>query len=146
MKRLLIAAVLCLAPCAVAKAETVLELASAKSPAFGSALEISGLAAMLKGGGAFTIFVPSSAAFAKLNDKLMNDPERLKAVLAYHIVPSKVTSTELKQMVAAKTVNGKELKVSSKGESIEVGKAKVLQGEAVASNGLVYTIDAVLMP
>lgn len=146
MQRWLFTAFFCLTPWAVAQAATVLEVASAQSPAFGSALEASGLAPMLKGGGTYTVFVPSSAAFAKLDEKLMKDPERLKAVMAYHIVPSKVTPSELKQMVAAKTVNGKELKVSSKGPFIEVGKAKVAQGEISASNGLVYSIDAVLMP
>ncbi|HKX13275.1 MAG TPA: fasciclin domain-containing protein [bacterium] len=146
MKRIVFAAVLCLSTLNTAHAATVFELVSAQTPAFGAALETSGFAAMLKGGGVFTIFVPSSEAFAKLNDKLLNDPERLKAVMAYHIVPSKITSADLKQLVSAKTVNGKELKVSSKGETIEVGKAKVTQGESLGSNGMIYTIDSVLIP
>jgi len=146
MKRLLILAVLCLSPLATARAATVAEVASSQSPAFGAALESSGLASMLKGSGPFTLFVPSAEAYAKLGEKFQNDPERLKAVLAYHIVTGKVTVDGMQQMISAKTVNGSELKVAAKDGKIEIGKAKVLQAALAASNGLVYVIDAVLMP
>ncbi|HKY61996.1 MAG TPA: fasciclin domain-containing protein [bacterium] len=145
MKRMMIAAVLCLGPWANATAATVAEVVAAKDPAFSTALESAGLASMLKGG-LFTVFVPSSDAFAKVDGKLRSDPDRLRAVLAYHIVPAKVTPEQLRQMLAAKTVNGKELKISNKGETVQVGRAKVLPGETTASNGVVYGIDAVLMP
>jgi uncharacterized surface protein with fasciclin (FAS1) repeats len=148
MKRLWILTVLVLSSYATANANaaTVAEVANAKSPAFGAALQSSGLGAMLKGAGPFTLLVPTDEAFAKLGDKFKNDPERLKAVLTMHIVPGKVTAAEMKERANAKTVNGKALKVSAEDGKFEIGNAKVLQADIAASNGLVDTIDAVLMP
>lgn len=146
MKRLWIALVLCAAPLAQAQAATVLEVAATKSPAFAAAFQVAGLAPVLKAPGPFTLFVPSDAEFAKLSDKIKNDPDRLRAVLTYHIVPEKKTAQEMATRGEAKTVNGKELKVSSKDGKVSVGKAVVLQADIAAGNGLVDTIDAVLMP
>src|SRR5262245_15691931 len=50
-----------------------------------------GLADTLKTGGPYTVFAPTNEAFAavpaKTMDELGKDPAKLKAVLAYHVVP-----------------------------------------------------------
>jgi uncharacterized surface protein with fasciclin (FAS1) repeats len=52
-----------------------------------------GLTDTLKGTGPFTVFAPSNAAFAKVPAKTMDDlaqhPEKLKAVLTYHVIPAR---------------------------------------------------------
>ena len=50
-----------------------------------------GLAETLSGDGPFTVFAPTNEAFEKLPqsvvDALMADPEALKNVLLYHVIP-----------------------------------------------------------
>src|SRR5690348_4105560 len=57
------------------------------------ALEAAGLVDTLKGPGPFTVFAPSDAAFAKLPagtlESLLADPDKLRAVLTYHVVSGK---------------------------------------------------------
>ena len=55
-----------------------------------SLLEKAGLVDTLAGGGPFTVFAPTDAAFAKVPkatlDALAADPAKLKSVLLYHVV------------------------------------------------------------
>jgi uncharacterized surface protein with fasciclin (FAS1) repeats len=58
-----------------------------------------GLSGMLKEAGPFTVFAPTNEAFAKVPAKTMSDlaahPDKLKAVLAYHVVPGKVMAADV---------------------------------------------------
>merc|ERR1711953_154005 len=58
-----------------------------------------GLEETLSGDGPFTIFAPTNEAFEKLDqslvDELMANPEELKKILLYHVVPSEVKSSDI---------------------------------------------------
>ena len=58
-----------------------------------------GLDETLAGDGPFTVFAPTNEAFEKLPkemiDGLMADPEVLKKVLLYHVLPSEVQSKDI---------------------------------------------------
>ena len=62
---------------------------------------------MLSGEGTFTVFVPTNDAFGKIPDAQMNawlsetDQTRLKSLLSYHIVPGKLSSTQVKDYFAS---------------------------------------------
>lgn len=108
----------------------------------------------LKGAGPFTVFAPTNDAFAKIPaDKLAalkSDPEMLKNVLLYHVIPNmKVAAADAKTMMAP-TAAGAQLSVKAKmmGDtpSVMVDKAKVIQADVMASNGVIHAIDQVLMP
>jgi uncharacterized surface protein with fasciclin (FAS1) repeats len=108
----------------------------------------------LKGAGPFTVFAPTNDAFAKIPkaklDALMNDPMMLKQVLMYHVLNMKVASADAKTMNAP-TAAGSDVMVKvkmSKGKmsSVMVNKAKVVQPDIMASNGVIHGIDTVLMP
>src|SRR4051812_8352674 len=55
-----------------------------------------GMGDTLKAAGPITVFAPTNDAFksvpAKTMDELAHDPAKLKAVLAYHVVPVKLTA------------------------------------------------------
>ncbi len=108
-----------------------------------------GLADTLKGQGPFTVFAPSDEAFkavpAKTMDELAKDPARLKAVLGYHVVPSKLNSTDIKNM-SVKSVNGADLALSKAGDFVTVEDAAVQTADIAASNGVVHIVDRVMMP
>jgi uncharacterized surface protein with fasciclin (FAS1) repeats len=108
-----------------------------------------GLADTLKGSGPFTLFAPTNAAFkgvpAKAMDELAHDPAKLKAVLAYHVVPGTMMAAQVKNS-QAKTTEGASLSLSRAGEFVTVEDAMVQTPDIVATNGVVHTVDRVLMP
>src|SRR4051812_28121491 len=73
--------------------------------ALAKALDAAGLVDTLKGPGPFTVFAPTDAAFAKLPpgslDSLLADPDKLRAVLLYHVVSGKVTAADAAKLQSA---------------------------------------------
>ena len=115
-----------------------------------AALGAAGLVDTLKGAGPFTVFAPTDAAFAKLPagtvDALLKDPERLKGVLLYHVVPGKVPAAEVVKLTSAKTVQGSNVAIRVSGSTVFINDAQVTAADVDASNGIVHVIDTVLLP
>jgi len=108
-----------------------------------------GLADTLKAAGPYTLFAPTNEAFkavpAKTMDELAHDPARLKAVLSYHVVPGKLLAAQVKNG-PAKTAQGANVALAKAGEFVTVEEAMVQTPDIVATNGVVHTVDRVLMP
>jgi uncharacterized surface protein with fasciclin (FAS1) repeats len=129
-----------------------------------AAVKAAGLVDTLASGGPFTVFAPTDAAFAKLPagtvDTLLQPANRdqLRAVLTYHVVPGKVTSTQLVDLIGKNggkatltTVQGGTLTASMSGSSVVItdasgGTAKVTAADLVQSNGVIHITDAVSLP
>ena len=109
----------------------------------------SGLGDSLRGAGPFTVFAPNNDAFAKVPAKTMDalgsDPARLKAVLAYHVLPGKVLAAEVRNG-NSKTVNGANVALSRAGDFVTVEDAMVQTPDLAATNGVVHVVDSVLLP
>merc|ERR1712062_602657 len=76
-----------------------------------------GLAETLSGDGPFTVFAPTNEAFERLPqstvDALTADPELLKKVLLYHVVPAEVKSSDVtSDDVVVDTAEGSKLRVN----------------------------------
>jgi uncharacterized surface protein with fasciclin (FAS1) repeats len=116
-----------------------------------NAIKAAGLSETLKGKGPFTVFAPTDEAFAKLPagklDSLLKDAPTLKALLAYHVVEGKVMSKDVAAMdgKTAKTVNGAELKISSKDGVKLNDDSTVTKTDIECSNGVIHVIDTVVM-
>jgi uncharacterized surface protein with fasciclin (FAS1) repeats len=108
-----------------------------------------GLADTLRGTGPFTVFAPTDEAFKALPAgalaKLAVDKDALRAVLTFHVLPGKVLAAEVKAG-NAKTVNGATLPLAKAGTFVTVDEALVQTPDIVATNGVVHTMDRVLMP
>jgi uncharacterized surface protein with fasciclin (FAS1) repeats len=108
-----------------------------------------GLADTLKSSGPYTVFAPTNEAFAavpaRTMDELAKDPARLKEVLSYHVLPSRMTAAEVKTG-KAKTAQGGNIALSRAGDFITVEEAMVERADITASNGVVHKVDRVLMP
>ncbi|MDX2066243.1 MAG: fasciclin domain-containing protein [Fimbriimonadaceae bacterium] len=150
---LAIIAPLALAPVAFAKAEkdivdTAVENGNFKTLV--SLVQKAGLVETLKGKGPFTVLAPTDAAFAKLPkalvDKIVGDKQLLTSILTYHVIAGKVLSTDLKNGLKAKTVQGENLMVSIKGKTVRFNKSKVAIADVLTSNGVIHAIDTVLVP
>lgn len=129
-----------------------------------AAVKAAGLVDTLSGKGPFTVFAPTNEAFEKLPagtvDTLVKpeNKKKLTGILTYHVVPGKMTSTDLAKAIKAgngtaslKTVNGEKLTAKMDGESIELtdskgGTATVTIADVMQSNGVIHVIDTVAMP
>lgn len=143
-------------PFAAARAETkdIVDVA-ADNGSFNTlvtAIKAAGLVDTLKSDGPFTVFAPTDAAFAKLPAGTVEDllkpenKEKLAAILTYHVVPSKVMSSDIAgKKTMAKTVEGDELTVDAT-SGVKVDEATVTTADVGASNGVIHVIDTVLMP
>lgn len=114
-----------------------------------TAVKAAGLVETLKSPGPFTVFAPTDEAFAALPkgalESLLKNPDALRSVLLYHVVPGKVMAADVTKLTSAKTALGQTVAIdTSKG--VRVGAAMVVQTDISASNGVIHVIDAVLMP
>lgn len=108
-----------------------------------------GLTDTLKGSGPYTVFAPTNDAFkavpAKTLDELGKDPARLKAVLSYHVIPVKLLASDVKPGTT-KTVQGANIGLGRAGTFVTVDSAIVQTADISAANGVIHTVDQVLIP
>ena len=129
-----------------------------------AAVKAAGLVDTLSGTGPFTVFAPTNEAFGKLPagtvDTLLKPENKAKltAVLTYHVVPKKVLSDVLENMIKdgsgsydILTVSGHVIKAAMKDGHIILtdengGTAMVTISDVQQSNGVIHVIDSVLLP
>lgn len=156
MKRLfapaLISTALLLQACATTNTPASVADAAARTPQLTTLNRLvtqAGLAQTLQGTGPFTLFAPSDEAFkavpAKTMAELSSNPELLKSVLSYHVVPGKMTADEVRN-ANVKTLQGGNLALAKSGSFVTIEDAMVTQADIGAGNGVVHVIDRVLMP
>ena len=117
------------------------------------ALEAAGLTEILKKKGNFTVFAPTDAAFAKLPAGTLEmllkpeNKEKLKAILLYHVVNTKLTANKVIKL------NGRSLVTLERGvlkidttNGVKVNDATVIKADVKAENGVIHIIDTVLIP
>ena len=116
-----------------------------------TAIEAADLTETLMNGGPFTIFAPTDEAFAALPEGTLDDPlkpenkDALANILTYHVVPGKVMAYEVFKLRSAATVNGEEVTITND-EGIKVDDANVTRFDIMAKNGVIHTIDKVMIP
>jgi uncharacterized surface protein with fasciclin (FAS1) repeats len=118
-----------------------------------AAVKAAGLVDTLKGPGPFTVFAPTNMAFEKLPagtvDTLLmpENKTKLSGILTYHVVPGAYKSTDLKDGMTLKTVNGQTITLSMKdGKWWVNGTAMIETADVISKNGVTHVIDTVLMP
>lgn len=98
-----------------------------------------------------TVFAPTNAAFADIQstvDTLLQSENKaqLQNVLQYHVVSSKVLSSDLVDGQVVTTLAGETLKVRIINGEVYINNSKVVSADVMASNGVVHVIDSVLVP
>ena len=115
-----------------------------------AAAKAAGLVDTLQSAGPFTVFAPTDEAFAKLPegtiDHLLANPAKLKAILLYHVVPGKVMASDVVGLTSATTVEGSDVAIAVKGDTVMINNAKVVKTDVMASNGVIHVIDTVIVP
>lgn len=67
------------------------------------------------------------------------------AILTYHVVSSKVMSTDLSDDMTAITVQGGDITIDLD-DGVKVNEATVVSTDIEADNGVIHVIDAVILP
>jgi len=130
-----------------------------------AAVKAAGLVPTLQGAGPFTVFAPTNNAFAALPagtvDGLLKPENKatLTKVLTYHVVAGRMDSAALMQMIhkghgtaRLTTVQGEPLWAMMNGPRNIVLKdakgavANISTYDVYQSNGVIHSIDRVLMP
>lgn len=114
--------------------------------------------------GPYTIFAPSNVAYQSLSAEereMYNDPmnrDENNARLYYLVVDDEITAADLRSEVQANngtytltTMQGEDLIVTLEADAVVLTdpsgkKAKIIETDIDASNGVVHVIDAVLLP
>ncbi len=117
-----------------------------------TAVAAAGLDGDLAGTGPFTLYAPTDAAFAALPDGVLDSlllPQNQQAlidVLLYHVVPDAVSIADAAAMESDTTLSGPDILIDTLDAELYINNARVLDGDNVASNGIIHTIDQVLLP
>jgi len=117
-----------------------------------AAAKAAGLAGTLSGGGPFTVFAPTDAAFAKLPAGTVESllkPEnksKLQAILKLHVVEGRVYAERALEVRNAESLQGGMLDIRVQRGAPMVNNAKIVNTDIDASNGVIHVIDTVLLP
>ncbi len=115
-----------------------------------AAVKAAGLADALSSEGPFTVFAPTDEAFAKLPEgtveSLLANPEKLKAILTYHVVEGTVMAGDVVNIDKAETLNGQSFKVKVNDGTVMIDNATVIKTDIKCSNGVIHVIDSVILP
>lgn len=119
---------------------------------FLAAVEAAGYEETLRGEGPFTIFAPTDTAFRQMDqrevERLMQPVNRdeLVALLAYHVVPARLTSANVSGRVTRpESSNGYQVTVDGR-DGLRINDQLVVMPDVEASNGVIQGINAVLAP
>jgi uncharacterized surface protein with fasciclin (FAS1) repeats len=131
---------------------------------FARALEVSGLADRLQGGGPYTVLAPTNEALAELDlggDTAAGpqatartpgpqfesaDKEQLATILRGYIVEGELPFVELIKRETVTTIDGTELEIDSAKGGILVNGVEVLHSDIRADNGVLHVIGGLLEP
>jgi uncharacterized surface protein with fasciclin (FAS1) repeats len=98
----------------------------------------------------YTVFAPTDRAFESLPPGTLErfqQPEnrqQLEQLIAYHIVPVRITSTS--QASEINTLTGAPVTVQVQGNQVQVNRNPVAESSIQATNGIIYPINSVLFP
>ncbi|XP_048777788.2 transforming growth factor-beta-induced protein ig-h3-like [Ostrea edulis] len=112
-----------------------------------SKVQSAGLAGALQGDG-LTVFAPTNAAFQKLGSHVLNNlrrnPQLLKEILEYHVVPHTEYSAGLYNREYVRTLDSHHdvIRLAVSGNAVTVNRnGHVIKADISATNGVVHIID-----
>ncbi len=115
-----------------------------------AAVKAAGLVDTLTAEGPYTVFAPTDEAFAKLPagtvENLLANPDKLRSILLYHVVPGKVTSDQVVKLSKATTAEGSDVRIKVADGAVKVDDATVVATDIQTSNGVIHVIDTVILP
>jgi uncharacterized surface protein with fasciclin (FAS1) repeats len=113
-------------------------------------IKAAGLDKTLMGTQPYTILAPNNNAFNKLAGdtlrSIVSDTGKLSNILSYHVIPGKITTSQLLTSKELRTVDGRVLPVKITPDAVFVGGSRVMGPGMECTNGMIYQIDNVIIP
>ena len=131
---------------------------------FFQAAKAVGLDATLAGSGPYTVLVPDDAAFASEGGDALKDPAdpknraEITRILTYHILPGVILADDISKAIDTgkgkailATMGGQNLTATKDGGKILLtgegsSRATITNADVKASNGVIHSVDSVLVP
>jgi uncharacterized surface protein with fasciclin (FAS1) repeats len=115
------------------------------------AVKQAGLEDVLSSDGPITIFAPTDAAFDKLSPELLEyilaNKDVLVTILQYHVVSGLVTYQDLESESSVTSVSDIDIPVEKTEDGgITVGGVVINPEDVDVSNGVIHSVDTVLLP
>ena len=120
-----------------------------------TALNAAGLTTQLQGPGPYTVFAPNDTAFAQLPEGVLDEllksenKDSLAKILRYHVSNQIYTTAYIDRLAVPMNITMLEGDITSlnkDGEDILINDATVSQADIFNSNGMIQSIDKVLLP
>ena len=127
---------------------------SANHSSLAAAIDAAGLTATLQDpNGTFTVFAPDNDAIDDLATALgvtiadlLADPD-LEDILLYHVLGAEVNSGDLSNgQIAQPLNNANTIKITTDAPGVFINHAEVNAPDLAATNGVVHSLDAVILP
>lgn len=137
----------------IPQSKSVLELAAQTDElsTLATAIGVAGIGDQLGiENGPWTVFAPLNSAFASLPDgaleELLKPANRAQLidVLGLHVIPGRLSSSELLTTKRARTYFGNQVEFGLKNGKIEVQGARIVAADIQAANGVIHLIDGVI--
>jgi uncharacterized surface protein with fasciclin (FAS1) repeats len=113
-------------------------------------IRAAGLVGAFRRPGPFTIFAPSDEAFDALPRGVFNmvlrDRQKIAAVVAYHVVPGRLSVADVARATSLKTFEGESLAIRVAAGSPRINGARIIRSNIAAINGTIHVIDRILIP
>jgi uncharacterized surface protein with fasciclin (FAS1) repeats len=131
---------------------------------FFQAAKAVGLDATLAGPGPYTVLVPDDSAFDKAEGDALKDPAnpqnraQITSLITYHILPGVILADDISKAIDTgkgkailATMGGQNLTATKDGGNIVLtgeggSKATITKADQKATNGVIHSVDSVLVP
>lgn len=115
---------------------------------FGALLKSTGVSSTLSGSGTFTVFVPTDAAFKLVPPGYLENLNAagLKRLVQYHVVAGRALDTDATNVGTIQALSKDSLNFSLDTNKLPNVNSSLILRQYLAKNGIVYSIDVVLLP
>jgi uncharacterized surface protein with fasciclin (FAS1) repeats len=123
---------------------------------FVEALEETRLDLTLHTGGPFTVFAPTDEAISTYlraqgldTGQFLANPQLVRQILLYHVIPGRFLSRNLVNYdrgSMATALPGTALDLTMLADTLYINESRVIGTDIVATNGVIFTIDSILLP
>jgi uncharacterized surface protein with fasciclin (FAS1) repeats len=122
---------------------------------FVTAIQMTDLDRVLKSERDYTIFAPNNRAFTGLSklvlQNISQDIPLLTKILSRHIIDGKLSHSDIlsaydlgTRKITKTSINGSRIDIDLN-DGIKIGKARIMQVDILADNGIIYPINQVIM-
>jgi uncharacterized surface protein with fasciclin (FAS1) repeats len=109
-------------------------------------LNNAGLSDELVSGENMTIFAPTNLVFSHVGLSSQLDANDVWLIMRHHIVDDVLTTDDLRSRSTLTSNEGSPISLTTEGDQLMLDYAHVIEGDMVASNGIIHMVDALLLP